>query len=65
MAPEHDPKPLEYVRKGPASEFAEYARGEFHRRANLGDDFDAALYDEAVQFILNTIEKQHRGMRSE
>ena len=58
MPPERDAKPLEAELKGPAGEFSEYCKAERQRRENSGEDFDADLYEEAVQFVLNNLQKR-------
>jgi hypothetical protein len=60
MPPHQPPQPLEADLKGPASEFALYCQEELQRRSNSGDDFDAELYEEAVQFVLSHLQK-HQG----
>lgn len=61
MPPHQPPQPLEADLNGPASEFALYCQEELQRRANSGEDFDAELYEEAVQFVLRHL--QHRQGR--
>ena len=64
MPPEHQPRPLEAELKGPAGEFSIYCQEEFQRRSNSGEDFDAELYEEAVQFVLSKL-KQRKGSLAE
>ena len=58
MPPQNPPRPLEAELKGPAGEFSIYCQEELQRRSNSGEDFDAELYEEAVQFVLSKLRKR-------
>jgi hypothetical protein len=64
MPTQNPPRPLEAALKGPAGEFSFYCQEEFQRRSNSGEDFDAELYEEAVQFVLSKLQKR-QGSRAE
>jgi len=42
--------------RNPATEFAAFCTAERERRGNANPDFDAAVFDEAVQLIVRKLE---------
>lgn len=64
MSSQNEPRPLEAELKGPAGEFSTYCQEEFQRRSNSGEEFDAELYHEAVQFVLSKLKKR-KGSQAE
>ena len=44
------------VARNPATEFASFCAAERERRGNASPDFDAAVFDEAVQLIVRKLE---------
>ncbi|MEA2079141.1 MAG: hypothetical protein U9P00_04660 [Pseudomonadota bacterium] len=44
------------VERSPATEFAAFCAAERERRSNADPDFDAEVYDEAVELIVHKVE---------
>ena len=64
MSGSDDTKPLSSSRlKGSVTEFASYCDQEFERRRNSSEPFDATLFKDTVEMVLNrlrTIEREGR-----
>ncbi len=61
MSSQNEHRPLEAELKGPAGEFSAYCQEELQRRSNSGEEFDAELYNEAIQFVLSKLKKRKGG----
>ena len=60
--PSHDAEPPKSAGPltGTAREFVEFSQRERRRRNNDANNFDPALFDEAVDYILHKLARQNR-----